>query len=68
MTPRARASLLWGLVGALSFLVLLQGYELLAARRVDWLVKLGVAVVVLVTAAALSHVTYSRRMRRKERT
>ncbi|QSG10663.1 putative membrane protein [Halapricum desulfuricans] len=39
-----RAAVLWGVIGTLSFLVLLQGYELLADRRVDLLVKFGVAV------------------------
>jgi hypothetical protein len=38
MGARLRRSLLWGVVGALSFLVLVQGYDLLAA-------DLGVGVV-----------------------
>lgn len=54
MTPARRAALLWGVIGALAFLVLLQGYELLADRRVDWLVKFAVALVVgsVVTVAS----------------
>jgi hypothetical protein len=46
MRPDRRAALLWGVIGALAFLVLLQGYELLADRRVSWLVKVAVALVV----------------------
>lgn len=61
-----KASLLWGLVGGLSFLVLLQGYELVSMDRVDWLVKFGVALVVVAGATALSY-GYQRRARRKER-
>jgi len=67
MSDRRKASLLWGLVGALSFLVLLQGYELVAANRVDWLVKFGVAILVLVGATALSWV-YLPRAQPKEQT
>lgn len=66
MRPTRKASLLWGLIGGLSFLVLLQGYELLSGERVDWLVKLGVAVLVVITASVVSAV-YQQRMRTKER-
>ena len=66
MTPIRKASLLWGLIGGLSFLVLLQGYELLSADRVDWLVKFGVALLVVVGAAALSY-AYQQRARAKGR-
>lgn len=51
MTPARRAALLWGVIGALAFLVLFQGYELLADRRIDYLLKLGVALVVGIVAA-----------------
>lgn len=51
MNHRYRDALLWGIVGALSFLVAIQGYELLADRRVDLLVKFGVALLVGVVAA-----------------
>jgi hypothetical protein len=52
MKPATKASLLWGLTGALSFLVLVQGYELLAAEPIGAVIKAGVAVVVGVAAAA----------------
>ncbi|WP_136717389.1 hypothetical protein [Halorientalis salina] len=66
MGPIRKASLLWGFVGGLSFLVLLQGYELLSTQRVDWLVKFGVALVVVAGATGLSY-AYQQRARRKER-
>jgi hypothetical protein len=66
MGPIRKASLLWGFVGGLSFLVLLQGYELVSTQRVDWLVKFGVALVVVAGATGLSY-AYQRRARRKER-
>ncbi|MFB6074121.1 MAG: hypothetical protein ABEJ89_03830 [Haloarculaceae archaeon] len=50
---RRREALLWGVVGALAFLVALQGYELWSGERVAWLVKLGVAVVVFAGASGL---------------
>jgi polyferredoxin len=53
--PRAKASLLWGAVGALAFLVLAQGYELLFAPGISLLVKLGIAAVVWVVAGAASY-------------
>ncbi|MFB6298778.1 MAG: hypothetical protein ABEH65_00780 [Halobacteriales archaeon] len=51
-----RTSLLWGLVGGLSFLVLVQAYELLVAVRIGFPIKFGVAAIVVVGAAVLSHV------------
>jgi hypothetical protein len=44
--PRTKASVLWGLVGGLAFLVLVQGYELVAGEGVTVPVKAAVAVVV----------------------
>ncbi|QSG16021.1 hypothetical protein [Halapricum desulfuricans] len=52
MNPQRRGAVLWGLVAALAFLVLLQGYELLADRRTTLLVKFGVAAAVGLVAAA----------------
>lgn len=52
---RRRASLLWGLVGALAFLVLVQGFELLGGQSVTVAVKAGVAVAVGVAAAVSSY-------------
>jgi hypothetical protein len=60
MDPRIKSSLLWGVVGALAFLVLLQGYELLAAQRVTLAAKVSVAVVVAVGATLLTYATRDR--------
>ncbi|MFW6018403.1 MAG: hypothetical protein ACOCPX_06235 [Halapricum sp.] len=54
MDRTRRAVVLWGVISALSFLVLLQAYELVADRRVDLLVKFGVAVVVGVVAVGVT--------------
>jgi hypothetical protein len=53
---RARSALLWGLVGALAFLVLAQGYRLLASLGLDTLALVGVAVVVGGVTALLAYV------------
>ncbi|EMA34275.1 hypothetical protein [Haloarcula japonica] len=55
MDPRTKASLLWGVVGTLAFLVLTQGYELLAGMPVSIPVKAGVAVAVGVGATFASY-------------
>ncbi len=55
MRPRAKASLLWGAVGALAFLVLAQGYELLFVPGISLLLELGIAVVVWLVAGAASY-------------
>jgi len=54
--PRVKASLLWGAVGVLAFLVLLQGYELWTGYRYALAVKLGVAVGVGAGATVVSYV------------
>ncbi|WP_238392186.1 hypothetical protein [Halorussus amylolyticus] len=51
-----KASVLWGVIGVLAFLVLLQGYELWTGYRYDLGVKAGVAVGVAVGATGLSYV------------
>ena len=56
MRPRTKASLLWGVIGTLGFLVLLQGYELAAGYRYSLAVKAGATVLVLVGATAVSYV------------
>ena len=56
MHPRTQSGLLWGTIAALAFLVLTQGYELLAAPGIGLLVKLGIAVVVGVVAVGVSYV------------
>lgn len=43
MDPRVKASLLWGTIGALSFLVLIQGYELYTGDRISFGLKFVVA-------------------------
>ncbi|MGB9930683.1 hypothetical protein [Haloarcula amylolytica] len=55
MDPRTKASLLWGVVGSLAFLVLIQGYELLAGTPVSLPAKAGVAVAVGVGATLASY-------------
>ncbi len=55
MDARQKDSLLWGAVGGLAFLVLVQGYELLAEQGVAVVVKAGVAVVVLTVTALVAH-------------
>jgi hypothetical protein len=55
VTPRTKSSVLWGVVGALSFLVLVQGYDLLLGLDVGFGPRLGVALAVGVAAGTLSH-------------
>jgi hypothetical protein len=55
LSPVAKSSLLWGVVGGLCFLVLIQGYELLADQRVSVLVKFAVAVLVGVAAGGSTY-------------
>ena len=54
MTGPDRYDLAWALVGALAFLVLLQGYELLAEVRIAVRVKVGVALAVGVASSVLT--------------
>ncbi|ADJ13704.1 hypothetical protein [Halalkalicoccus jeotgali] len=55
MDPRLKASLLWGAIGALSFLVLVQGYELLSAERLSFSLKFTVATIVGFAAAGSTY-------------
>jgi hypothetical protein len=57
MRPRLRESLLWGAVGAMAFLVLVQGYELFADPGVGLPAKFGVALVVGALATGLTYAT-----------
>ena len=59
-------AVVWGLVGGLSFLVLLTGYELATGWRASWLVKLGVALLVTVVATVASALI-ERRLRGRRR-
>ena len=49
-----RSAVLWGLIGGLSFLVLVQGYELLASERIGPLSKGGIALGVTAGATILA--------------
>ena len=60
LPPAAKSSLLWGVVGALCFLVLIQGYELLTDQRISFLVKFAVAVVVGVVAGGSTYAVRGR--------
>jgi membrane protein implicated in regulation of membrane protease activity len=64
MDDRTRASLLWGFVGALSFLVLGQAARLLVGLETRLSTLLGIAVVVFAIAAVLTHLL-GRRLDRK---
>ena len=56
MTTQRRSSLLWGLVGTLAFLVLVQGYRLLVGPLGPRPLALGaVAFLVGAMAAGLTH-------------
>ncbi len=70
MTPRGRDAFGWGLVGGLSFLVLAQGYRLVAALGVDTPALLGVGTVVAAASAVLSYLVaplFARRRRNEQR-
>ncbi|MFB6113795.1 MAG: hypothetical protein ABEJ58_06790 [Halodesulfurarchaeum sp.] len=56
MDSRTKASLLWGLVGTLSFLVLAMAARALFSLSMSVPILLGVAVPVFFGAALLSHV------------
>ena len=55
MDPATKSSLLWGAVGALSFLVLLQAYHLWRGEFVEVPVVAGVVVLVFGTTAVAAH-------------
>ena len=68
MTPRVRSSLLWGLVGALAFLVSVQGYALAVAPfPLGVPGTAGVAVAVGGVVAGVAHFAEDR-LRAKGRT
>ncbi len=53
-----RSSLLWGVVGALAFLVLAQGYVIAVGRLpLGFFGRIGVALVIGVVVAVVSHAT-----------
>lgn len=55
MAARTREALGWGLVGALTFLVLALGYLLLAEPGLGPIPLLGVAVIVFLAAAGVTY-------------
>lgn len=66
MDAVAKSAALWGLVGALAFLVLHQGYVLLGNEGVGLLPAVGVAAAVGVVATGASYVG-ERRLRSRTR-
>ena len=54
--PRTHASLLWGMIGTLSFLVLVLGYALAFEPLVGLWATLAVALAVGTTATAVTYV------------
>ncbi len=68
MRRRAVSGVLWGLVGLFAFLVLVQGYRLLAGPlRADLVTLLAVGVVVGAVVGTLSYLS-EHRLARKGRT
>ena len=60
LDPVVASSLLWGVIGGLAFLVLVQGYELLVGPGVSAAVTFGVAVVVTAVSAVSAHLVRGR--------
>jgi len=60
LSPEAKASLLWGVVGGLAFLVLVQGYELVGSEAITVTAKVGVTLAVAVGATLLTYAARSR--------
>ena len=60
VAPVTRESLLWGAIGGLGFLVLIQGYDLLAAESVATTVKAAVALLVFFVTGVSTYVTRRR--------
>lgn len=67
MDPAVESSLRWGVVGALTFLVLVQGYQVVVGRFVGIGVLVGVTVGVGVCGAALTHLLRPAVLRWNER-
>ena len=59
MEPRRKSAMLWGLIGALSFGVLYQGY-VIAGAPLDWRVLAGGMVLVGAITAVLAPVVEQR--------
>lgn len=57
MRTNTKSSLLWGVIAAFSFLVLIQAYHLLGNERVTIGVMFGVAILVGIVSSVLAYVT-----------
>ena len=66
MNPRTKSSLLWGLTGALVFLVGLQAFRLVTGESVTVEATVGVALLVGVVASVASYVVEGRTLGAKE--
>ena len=55
MRPRTKASLLWGLVGGMTFLVLVQGYELVGEPGIGFGAKLAVGLFVGIVTVGVTY-------------
>lgn len=60
MHPRRKSALLWGVIGAMAFLVFQRGYGVVADASYSLSVTVGIAVVVGVVAAVLSYLVEGR--------
>ena len=66
MNPRTKASLLWGLVGALVFLVGLQAFRLVTGEPATLGATVGVALLVGAVASTAAYVVEGRAFGEKE--
>jgi hypothetical protein len=66
VNPRTKASLLWGLTGALVFLVGLQAFRLVTGETVTPGATAGVALLVGVVASVAAYIVEGRVVARKE--
>lgn len=57
MRTHTKSSLLWGVIAAFSFLVLIQAYHLLGNKRVALGVMFGIAVLVGIVSSVLAYIT-----------
>ncbi|WP_331235603.1 hypothetical protein [Natronorarus salvus] len=55
MEPRLKASMLWGVIALLTFLVLTGGYGLVTGSPVSVELRVGVAAVVAVSATGVTY-------------
>ena len=67
MDPERKSSLLWGVIGGLSFLVLIQGYHLVTGEFVGVWVMAGVATIVFTVSTVSTHLMRPLLARRNER-